>query len=76
MGIFASILRIIGAGVDFLKDRQVAKNTAAMVQQQTAQNIQADTDEIAGLIRTAHFDPDPKKRAEAFAEIQRRQAVT
>jgi hypothetical protein len=41
-----------------------------------AKNIEVDRDEIRELIHTAHFDPDPKKRAAAFAEIQKREAIT
>lgn len=72
----APIIRLLGGLVDFLRNRHVAKATAAVVQQQTAQNVQDDQDAIAGLIHTAHYDPDPDKRRQAFEEIQRRQAIT
>lgn len=74
--ILAPILRAISAIIEILKDRHVAANTAEMVQQKTAANIQLDQDEIAALIRTAHYDPDPAKRKAAFEEIQRREAIT
>lgn len=72
---FAPVLRILGALVEWLKDRHATAAAAAIVQEKTANAEQADQDEIAALIKTAHYDADPKKRAEAFAEIQRRQAI-
>lgn len=71
-----AVLRAFGSWVDFRKTKIVAANTEKVVQAHEAANIEVDRGEIRELIHTAHFDPDPKKRAAAFAEIQKRQAIT
>ena len=69
-------LRLAGSWIDLKKQKLVAANTEKIVQAHEAANIEVDRDAIRELIHTAHFDPDPKKRTDAFAEIQRREAIT
>ena len=69
-------LRMVGSWIDFRKTKIVAANTEKVVQAHEAANIEVDRGEIRELIHTAHFDPDPQKRAAAFAEIQKREAIT
>ena len=76
VSLVTAALRAFGSWVDFRKKKLVAANTEKVVQAHEAANIEVDRGEIRALIHTAHFDPDPTKRAAAFAEIQRREAIT